>query len=364
MPQDKHVELARHLSATDMGMPYRDELVALLRENFTEEEVEVALLLPPNGPPLQPISPAELSAGHGLSPERVAKTLERLAERALIFSGRTPSGEIGYALHRAGFGFPQSFFWKGEETDQARKMSRLVGKYFNREVTQEAFGGEPTKPYRYIPIDKALRPDLQAVLPHDRMVFVLQGADRFAVAHCPCRVQAGLMGRGCEHPVEVCLKFDELAEFLVDRGLGREITREEARAVVLKSAEAGLVHFVDNAVGGVKHNCNCCGCACWNVGSIRRRKIPRDALMAVYFVRRTEAGRCTGCGACSEICPVEAVRVEDGLAVVDGEWCIGCGVCANRCDFEAVRVEYREGGSGVPADFESLHQRLLEQRKR
>lgn len=54
------------------------------------------------------------------------------------------------------------------------------------------------------------------------------------------------------------------------------------------SEEAGLVHLVDNAREGIKHTCNCSGCCCWSVGTIRRKKIPRDMLMATYFLRETD----------------------------------------------------------------------------
>jgi hypothetical protein len=171
-------------------------------------------------------------------------------------------------------------------------MANLVAKYFNRKVTQKAYATE-TKAFRYIPVDKTIEPDIQAVYPYHMMESVIQKATVFAVCHCSCRMIARLRGMGCEHPTEVCIKFDEVAQYVIDRKLGKEITREQAREIIKQSEEAGLVHFVDNAIGDIKHNCNCCGCACWNVGSIKRRKIPRDALMATYFIRKTDKDECT-----------------------------------------------------------------------
>ena len=45
-----------------------------------------------------------------------------------------------------------------------------------------------------------------------------------------------------------------------------------------------------------------------------------------------EKEKCTGCGACMNICPVQAIRmVADGegflYPAVDREKCIGCGLC-------------------------------------
>jgi len=356
MHNDLHVRLAKHLAAMGMGLPHTEALVDILEEVFSTREAEIALLLPAADIPLKAVSVEEVLPNTTLERETVKSTLQDLAARGVIYSRRRDDGSMGYALHQAGFGFPQAFFWKGTKSPQARKMTKLVLKYFNRAVTREAFGGRRTKAYRYIPINQALDPAVQAIMPHDHMDTVLDNATRFAVAHCPCRVEADLMGRACEHPLEVCLKFDEMVDFLIQRGLGKEITRAQARDIVRRSAQAGLVHFVDNAAGKVMHNCNCCGCACWNVGTIRRRKIPRDELMAVYFTRETLAEHCTGCGACVAICPVQAIALEEDVAVVDQQWCIGCGVCALRCEFDALRIRYREDqDQPVPPDFEQLH---------
>jgi Pyruvate/2-oxoacid:ferredoxin oxidoreductase delta subunit len=148
---------------------------------------------------------------------------------------------------------------------------------------------------------------------------------------------------------------------LIERGLGREISKKEAVEVVRRSEEAGLVHLVDNAREGIKHTCNCCGCCCWSVGSIRRRTIPRDVLMATYFLRETDEEKCTGCGSCADICPVGCVIMEGDLPVVDRDWCIGCGVCAVPCPTSAVKL-VRRPGVVPPKDFKELHNQILKER--
>lgn len=362
---DVYQRLAEHLSKVGMGYPAGDALPDILREQLSPSEAEIALALPTGIIPLLPVSIDEILGRVSIPRSELESALERLVEKGALYAGATPSGKRGYALHHVGFGFPQTFFWKGEDTPHVRKMAQLVAKYFNRQVIAQGYGGTPTKQYRYIPVGLAVKADLQAVFPIQLMEQVIGKARRIAVCHCPCRISYRLVGRGCSHPTEVCMKFDELADFVIERGLGRELTEDEALDVIRLSEKAGLVHFVDNALGDIKHNCNCCGCACWNVGNIRRRKIPRDALMATYFMRDTDYAECTGCGECATICPVEAVEMSDGVPVVAGEWCIGCGVCATVCPTDAVFLDVREDrvGERPAATFRELHQQILKEKK-
>jgi Fe-S-cluster-containing hydrogenase component 2 len=48
---------------------------------------------------------------------------------------------------------------------------------------------------------------------------------------------------------------------------------------------------------------------------------------------------CTGCGECVEACPLEAIEIQDDLAVVDDETCGDCGACVDVCPVEAITVE-------------------------
>lgn len=364
MTEDIYDRLAYHLSTLAMGYPPTEDLKVILRENFTPKEAEVALALPTKVVPLQPVSLDEIAGKVALPAKEVLDILERLSQRGLLFSGKTEDGEKGYALQQVGSGFPQIFFWKGEDTPHARNMAGLIPKYFSRQVTQEAYGRTGTKMARYIPVGGTIDRDAQGVYPYQMMEALIQQAKTFAVAHCSCRVLAKLRGGGCNHPTEVCLKFDEMAQYVIERGLGRQITKEEALRIVKESEKAGLVHLVDNAREGIRNTCNCCGCVCWSVGAIKRRKIPRDVIMATYFIRYTDEGQCNGCGDCVDLCPVAALTLEGDFPTVDEDWCIGCGVCVAQCSTGGAKLKPRPDriDQRPPRDFDELHQRILEEK--
>jgi len=362
MSDTVYEKLARHLAALGMGYPPKAELIDILKESFSPEEAEVALAIPTRTIPLQPVPASQIAAGLAAPKGEVEKVLEGLADRGLLFSRRTASGEMGYALQQFGYGFPQTYFWGGTEGPSAKRMAELIVRYGKRDQLREAYGATPTKALRFVPAMASFTPEEHAVFPSEMMEELINKVDVIALAHCPCRVTTQLLGkRKCTHVLEACIKYDDLAEYVIERGLARKITRQEALSVIRASEEAGLVHLVDNAKEGIRHTCNCCGCCCWSVGSIRRKTIPRDVLMATYFLRETDEDRCTGCGACVEICPVGALKMEDGTPVADKEWCIGCGVCAVPCPSDAVKL-VRRSSAVPPKDFRTLHEQILKER--
>jgi len=151
-----YTKLAEHLSCLGMGYPFRDELVAILKENFSPQEAEVALAIPTKPVPLQPVEVDEIGKGIDLTREKLVEILETLSRKGLLYSAKTDKGEKGFALQQVGFGFPQTFFWRNEDTPHARKMAAMIANYFNRTVTQEAFSASATKPYRYIPVSRTI----------------------------------------------------------------------------------------------------------------------------------------------------------------------------------------------------------------
>jgi len=46
--------------------------------------------------------------------------------------------------------------------------------------------------------------------------------------------------------------------------------------------------------------------------------------------------RCTGCGDCLDVCPVEAISMNNGKAWIDSETCLACEACAQVCPIDAI----------------------------
>ncbi len=52
-----------------------------------------------------------------------------------------------------------------------------------------------------------------------------------------------------------------------------------------------------------------------------------------------DASECISCGACAEVCPVDAISEGDDAYVIDPELCTDCGTCVDECPVGAISQE-------------------------
>ncbi len=356
--------LSEHISRLAIGPPHNEYLIQILQENLQEQEAELLLLLPTEVAPFKPVTVDELAVRTSIPETQLIETLDRLASRGLLFKGRRSDGEPGYSFLQFGYGMPQAIFWPNEDTPYARRMAELCIRHSSPEVLTEAFGGPGTKVFRWLPVHRRVEYGRQAVLPYARIEEVISRTSEIALVNCNCRVMSRLKGRSpCDYPLDVCMKYDDLAEYVITVGIGRKLSKDEALAVNRKAEEAGCVHFADNLVEGqIRHACNCCPCCCWSLGNYKRRRVPRDLLMACQFIRETDMEACAGCGECVDACPIGAVRMGDTTPEVDLDWCIGCGVCSLSCPTEAITMVRRDAVADPLADMEELSRDRMAQK--
>ena len=79
---------------------------------------------------------------------------------------------------------------------------------------------------------------------------------------------------------------------------------------------------------------------------------PRDAKV-LLMCNSPEPGKvvaticergCIACGLCARSCPVNAIKMENNLPVIDQELCNGCGSCVEACPRKVITLKSFESG--------------------
>jgi ferredoxin len=52
---------------------------------------------------------------------------------------------------------------------------------------------------------------------------------------------------------------------------------------------------------------------------------------------KVDVKKCTGCGTCVDICPVQAIKIKKEKAVINDD-CVECGACVNECPQGAISL--------------------------
>ena len=60
------------------------------------------------------------------------------------------------------------------------------------------------------------------------------------------------------------------------------------------------------------------------------------------FYAEVNVESCIGCGTCEQRCQLDAIFLEDGIAVVSIDLCIGCGNCTTTCPEGAIMLKKKD----------------------
>ena len=89
----------------------------------------------------------------------------------------------------------------------------------------------------------------------------------------------------------------------------------------------------------------CSGCkACQLVCALFNFKEsnPNKALLNTYgkfpIPGKYYVDYCDQCGKCAVVCPVDAIREENGVYSINEKQCVVCGVCVNECPKKVMRI--------------------------
>ena len=293
----------------------------ILQDLFTPGEAETALSLKPY-PGFEEVSAVAQRAGK--DEQELGETLYTMSKKGLIMRLRVSETELYYCLMPWVLGI-----FEFQVNNLTRDRIQLFEQYFE-EATVPAWREVPNRlGYRVIPIEKEITA-MTTIHPYERISQIIDSNTEFAVADCICRKERAIMGDSCGRLQEACMMFGPAAAYYIENGFGRAISKEEAKNILLKAEEEGLVHCSTNTLGGHLFICNCCSCCCGVIKHVTKYGNPRGITKSNYYAVN-DADKCNDCGICVDRCQVHAIRIEDDVAVIESERCIGCGLCVTKC---------------------------------
>jgi len=227
-----------------------------------------------------------------------------------------------------------------------RDLARMCEDYCREALHENVLATHPAVMHRPVPINRVV--DVSSHMPtYANSREIIRNQTLIAVTKCICRVQKGMLDDGCDKPVEACLFFGTMAQFHIDRNIGRRVSADEALEILDQCEGAGLVTQPFNTQTPA-NICNCCPDCCIVLDPLKRHPRPAEVIRPYYY-SAVDQESCDGCGNCIERCPMGAITPGgDGVAETSLDRCIGCGLCVSACPTDALRLELRAPEERVP----------------
>ena len=137
---------------------------------------------------------------------------------------------------------------------------------------------------------------------------------------CSCRYGRKKLDEGCADDYDGwCIGVGDMADYCRETGRGRDISYDEAMAILKRAEDNGYVHQITNIDGEGKifAICNCNVKICNALRTSQLFNTPNMSRSA--YVARVDKKNCVACGRCVEYCPAGAVKLGQKLCTKHGE---------------------------------------------
>lgn len=238
------------------------------------------------------------------------------------------------------------------------KVAKLTKKssIMNKIITKFLFEGDGTY---FIPNNNSIntetinlnkkieQPDM-IVFPSDIIKEVIKNANHIVIMNkCLCRTSADCT----DYPQDLGCIFLGRATKKISRKYCKEVTAKEAIEHVDKCDNAGLIHIIGRNKMDVRWMnvspgyelltiCNCCPCCClWRVLPDLSNNIKELFYKLPGLTVYCESNECILCKKCVDTCFNKSIYIKNNKISINNN-CIGCGQCSNICPVNAMKISY------------------------
>jgi ferredoxin len=354
--------LVQRLNIFSQGAPPSELLFRILKVLFSEREAKLVSELP-----IKPFTDKKAAAIWKLNPSDAKIILNDLADRGILLDYEN-DGNTTYVLPPPMAGFFEFSLMRYRKDINQKVLSELLYQYLNVEedFIKDLFVKGETQLGRIFVNESVLtNENALRVLDYERASEVIKTASRIGVGVCYCRHKMGHVGKNCSAPVDICLTLNGSAQSLIRHGIARKVDVPEGLDLLSTARNHNLIQFGENVQEQVNFICNCCGCCCEALIAARKFGFS-NPVHTTNFIPKIIEEKCTGCGKCVSICPVEAMTLVPAgdphkpgkkKAHLDDDQCLGCGGCLNGCNVDALKLEFRKERIITPVN--SVHRIVL-----
>lgn len=354
--RDAYKNLEDRINWFTQGAPASETLTKILEVLFTEKEAKWVARLP-----IRPFTLKKAAQLWGTSETKAEKLLDHLCEKGLLVDSYD-RGVRKFVLPPPMIGFFEFSLMRTRGDIDQKYLSELFYQYINVEedFIKELFLGMDTKLGRVFVNEPVLMTEkTNHILDYERATHIIEEADFIGVGTCFCRHKNYHLGIPCRQnaPMETCLTFGNVARSLAQHGgYTRPIDKSEAKEILEMCYGYNLVQMGENVREHPAFMCNCCGCCCEALDTVRRFS-PMQPIATTNYIPKINHSDCVSCGKCEKVCPILAISMQENnlpvsdskeekpikkrRPVIDESICLGCGVCARNCPKKAITLQRR-----------------------